>query len=192
MALIHALAQKGIIMAIMSDANRYGFISRLFHWVMAVGFLLMIIGGMVFGSLDFKDPQWATAKLMHTSTGVVMGVLLVARLLWRLVDEKPSLDFEAPNMRMVANLTHKLLYVLFLTLVILGYIGATAHGKGLSWYNVVTLPSVVTDMELGKTARHYHGIVAFSLLGLVGLHVAAALKHHFINKNNVLMRMLKG
>ena len=89
--------------------------------------------------------------------------------------------------------THHLMYLLFFVVPLVGWAYSSAHGYPIVWFGVLPLPDFVpVDKALAEAIKPWHEISAFALMGLVGLHVAAALKHHFIDKDDLLQRMRPG
>jgi len=93
----------------------------------------------------------------------------------------------------LGGLVHIGLYALLLVICISGYLISTAKGKGIDWFGVYEVPAMIEPFERqGDLAGDIHLIAAWVLIGLVVLHAAAALKHHFIDKDNTLIRMTRG
>ncbi|MBC7699799.1 cytochrome b/b6 domain-containing protein, partial [Aquabacterium sp.] len=89
--------------------------------------------------------------------------------------------------------THWLMYGLFFAVPLIGWAYSSAHGYPIVWFGVLPLPDFVpVNKELAEAIKPWHGLAAFALIGLVGLHVAAALKHHFVDRDGLLLRMRPG
>jgi cytochrome b561 len=114
------------------------------------------------------------------------------RLVWRLCHSVPPAADDLPQWQhRSAEATHALLYVLLFALPITGWANASARGWTIELFGLVTLPRIMpTGAPLGLEIGDIHGWIAYGLLGLVGLHVAAALYHHFWLRDRVLSRML--
>lgn len=128
----------------------------------------------------------------HSSIGYDLLFLLVLRLAWRLIDRAPALPENLLRWeRVAAHLSHVLLYLLMLAVsiggwLLLGTFSRTIEG---TLFGVVPVPPPVLDRSLHKALEESHEFLSYALLILVAVHVAAALRHHFIKKNDLLRRM---
>jgi cytochrome b561 len=126
----------------------------------------------------------------HLGLGTAIIATMIVRIVWRFVRQEPDVVETTPLMRQVAWLTHVLLYVLLVAEPLLGWANASSRGWTVSLFGVIPLPALAaTGSTLGHTMGDVHQVVAWALLGLVGLHVAAAVFHHFILRDGVLRRM---
>lgn len=171
--------------------NRYTPVALGLHWLLAV----MIVATFSFG-VYMTDLPMSPSRLKlynyHKWAGVTILALSAARLLWRLWHPAPTLPTTMPGwQRMASHGTHMALYGLFFAVPLLGWAYSSAAGFPIVWLGLVPLPDFVgKDRELSELIKPFHGLSAWLLAGLVALHVAAALKHHFIDKDTVLARML--
>lgn len=177
--------------------GRYGGVAIALHWVLAAAIL-----GAFFLALYVDTLALSPAKLRllnwHKWLGVSVLVLSALRLLWRWVRPPPALP--ARIERAMANWqraayhgVHHLMYLLFLLVPLLGWAYSSARGFPVVWFGVLPLPDFVpVDKALAKTLHSLHELGAFTLIGLVVLHVAAALKHQFIDRDHLISRMLPG
>lgn len=161
------------------------------HWVTLVVILLAV--GLVFYRETVDDKaQRILLIALHKSFGLSVAVLAVARLSVRLFRRPlpPAADM-SPLSRFAAEAAHVGLYVLLLALPLIGWGLSSANGKPVSFFGLVSLPPLVEpDGDLGDTFAEYHEAAAWLLLGLVGVHAAAALFHHFVRRDRVLRAML--
>ncbi len=174
--------------------QRYGLVAIALHWVLAVAIVTAFVVG-----LTLEDMPLSPAKLKlinwHKWAGVAILALPVARLLWRLTHRPPALPEpiarSMPGWQMAAfHGTHHLMYLLFFAVPLLGWAYSSAKGFPIVWFGVLPLPDLVAKNEaLADVLKPAHALAAWGLLGLVGLHVAAALKHQFIDKDGLLERM---
>jgi cytochrome b561 len=124
--------------------------------------------------------------------------LSALRLLWRFTHRPPALpvaiEKAMPSWQSrVYHATHAALYALFFVVPLLGWAYSSAAGFPVVLFGVLPLPDFMSvDKELAKTIKEVHGFAAFSLMALVGLHVAAAVKHQFFDKDGLINRMLLG
>ncbi len=177
-----------------SPRTRYTPVAMALHWVLALG----ILGAFAMGLL-LEDGPFSHSKLKfinwHKWAGVCILALTVARLLWRFTHRPPALPPEIaramPGWQHAAHLgTQHLMYLLSLMVPLLGWAYSSAKGFPIVWFGVLPLPDLVAKNEaLADVLKPAHALAAWGLLGLVGLHVAAALKHQFIDKDGLLERM---
>ena len=129
---------------------------------------------------------------LHKSLGLTIFALVIVRLAWRLRHPPPPLPAGLPAWeRAAARTTHALFYVLLLVQPVIGFLQSNAANFPLVVWGVLPLPALIGPAEaLGETLIEVHELVARVLLVLIGLHVAGALRHHFLLKDDVLRRML--
>lgn len=170
----------------------YGLFSRLLHWVMALGFAGLFALGWWMVGLDYYSPYYHAAPDWHRSLGLIMLALLVVRVVWRFVNPKPSDADLKPWEQRAARAVHGAFYPLLLVLMISGYLISTSDGRGIDMFGLFTVPSLVVEKGLSDTAGTVHEWIAYLILGLALVHAAAALKHHFMDRSDVLRRMWRG
>ncbi|MFZ5548370.1 MAG: cytochrome b [Pseudomonadota bacterium] len=171
---------------------RYNGVAIAFHWLLA----LMILGALGVGwymtGLSMS-PTRLKLYNWHKWAGVTILVLSAARLLWRLRHQPPA---DAPGPRwqqQAASWTHRLLYALFFAVPLAGWAYSSAAGFPVVWFGVLPLPDFVSpDKALAESLKGLHKLLAYGLASLVVLHVAAALKHHFVDRDGLLHRMRPG
>lgn len=174
--------------------ERYNLVAILLHWVLA----LAIVGAFCMG-LYMADLPVSLTKLKlynwHKWAGVTILALSALRLLWRLTHRPPALPSRMlsamPGWQRVAyHGTHHLMYLFFFLVPLTGWAYSSAAGYPIVWFGVLPLPDFVSpDKALAAQIKELHELSAFGLAGLVVLHVAAALKHHFIDRDGLLDRM---
>ncbi|WP_163576477.1 cytochrome b [Halomonas faecis] len=177
--------------------NHYAYVHRLLHWLIAVLVLYSLTSGMTLGSLGFEgsvDTFGRTATdtiyTLHKTSGVLILVLMVLRLVSRLTNGKPPYAVPLPTLhRLASTLVHALLYVLLLAMPVLGWL-ATAAGDFPVQFFAWNLPGLIgVDEALSETLFVWHGRVGVLILLLAALHIAAALYHWLIRKDGVMARM---
>ena len=172
--------------------QRYSGIAIAFHWLLAV----MIVGSFCFGlymtSLPFS-PHRLKLYNWHKWAGITILTLSALRLLWRLFHRPPG-DLPMPAwQRQAAHVTHWGLYLLFFAVPLVGWAYSSAAGFPVVVYGVLPLPDFVpVDKALADALKPWHATLAYALAALVLAHVAAALKHHFIDHDGLLLRMVPG
>ena len=170
-------------------AARYGGVAILLHWLLA----LMIVGSFSVG-VYMADLPVSPSRLRlynyHKWAGVTILALSALRLLWRLTHRPPA-DPPMPAWQArAAHITHGLLYALFFIVPLVGWAYSSAAGFPIVWFGVLPLPDFVpVDKALAEAIKPWHQRSAMLLAALVLLHVAGALKHHWIDRDGLLRRM---
>ncbi|MCV2367517.1 cytochrome b [Roseateles oligotrophus] len=176
------------------DANalplRYSAVAMALHWLLA----LAIVGSLGLG-LYMSDLPFSPSRLKlynwHKWAGVSILLLSALRLLWRLTHRPPA-DLPMPALQArAAHLTHALLYALFFAVPLAGWAYSSAAGFPIVWFGVLPLPDFVpVDKALAEAFKLAHKLLAYGLTALILAHLGAALKHHFIDRDGLLQRML--
>ncbi|KTD20282.1 cybB cytochrome b-561 transmembrane protein [Legionella lansingensis] len=163
---------------------------KFIHWLVAVLVIVMLSFGFF---LDDVPKQYqGTAYMMHKSTGLTILCLMVLRLIWVAYKGKPPLPEAVP--RWEKFLTHFVQYSFYVFLILMpltGWIMSVAADRVPSYFGLfnVPFPGVTPNEELSDIMNQAHKTIAWVLIILLSLHVAGALKHHFINKDDILLRM---
>ena len=178
-------------MAIKNSTRRWGAVSQLLHWLIA----LLIIVQFTLALLADDLPNGMKKLVLlsrHKSVGITILVLVFLRLGWRWSNATPLLPTNLkPYERMLARATHLLLYVLLFAVPLTGWTMSSARGFPVSWFGFFQLPDLVPkNSQLYEVLVTTHETLAWTLAAIVALHVGAALKHHFVLKDDVLRRML--
>lgn len=161
------------------------------HWIAAA----LIVGNLAFG-LYMVDLPLSPAKLKvyswHKWAGVTVFLLSAARLLWRLSHPAPALPSSMPAwQRTAANASHHVLYLLFFAAPLSGWLFSSAAGFQTVYFGVLPLPDLLSkNKEVADVLKLVHRFANYTLAALVVLHAAAALKHHVVDRDDVLARML--
>lgn len=171
--------------------QRYTHTAILLHWLAAFGLAGTFALGFYMEGLPFS-PNKLKLIAWHKWAGMTLLVLAVVRLAWRLTHPVPTLPLDMGRLsRMAAHAGHWLLYLLMIIIPVSGWLASSAHGVPVVWFGVWQLPDLVAKNQgVAETLQDAHMILNYSLLALVVGHVGAALQHHFIKKDTVLMRML--
>ena len=178
-------------MALRNTTYRWGALSQLFHWLIVA--LLITQVTLAFMADDLPaGARKLTLLARHKSVGITILTLVILRLLWRLANPTPELPPTLkPYERRLAQATHALLYVLLIAMPLSGWMMSSARGFPVSWFGFFQLPDLVPKSRpLYDVLMDVHHVLAWTLVGLAVLHGAAALKHHFWHKDDVLKRML--
>lgn len=174
----------------MTAANRYSATAIALHW----GGALLIFAAFPLG-LYMVDLPLSPDKLKlysyHKWIGVTVFLLVAIRLAWRATHTPPALPPDMPAwQRRASSIAHGLLYALMGAIPLSGWLMSSAKGFQTVWFGVLPLPDLVErNRELGDLLATVHQVLNYTLAALVILHVAAALKHHFIERRPFLQRM---
>ncbi len=172
----------------------YGWVAIILHWLMAIAIFGLFGLGLYMVELTYYDAWYKGSLDLHKSIGLVLATLLLFRIFWRLTNVSPkSADMNASQLEIkAAHFVHIALYLLMVLLMFSGYLISTADGRPISVFGVVSVPALPFAIENQEDiAGSIHYYLAWSLVLLAAFHALAALKHHFINKNTTLVRMLK-
>jgi cytochrome b561 len=178
-----------------SVTNRtYTGTAKTLHWIILA--LLIVQFALAWTMPDIgRDTPVTTLISLHFSVGVLIILVAALRLAWRLLQGEPAPENDVPPWQtMLARIVHWLLYVLLFVLPILGWINASWRGMSVSFFELFTMPKIVPTRAPGWawTGDVHVFLSEYVLLVLVGLHVVAALYHHFVRGDDVLRRMLPG
>lgn len=174
-------------MQLVNTSARYGAVSQSLHWAIAGLVVALILMGEV-GDVDAEEGN--ALYFWHSSLGVLVMLLVIARVGWRLMSPPPRQPQTMSRLAgRLAKSMHAIFYVLLLALPISGWLVASAEGAPVSLFGAVAIPAWAGAGQ-EETFEEAHEILGNILLILVSLHALAALKHHFVDKDDVLLRML--
>lgn len=179
-------------MQLRNSPSRYGVISMLLHWLIAITVYGMFALGLWMVTLSYYDGWYHQAPEIHKSMGILLMLALVVRLVWRAISPVPApLASYSRLTRIGAAVGHLALYLLLFGIVISGYLISTADGRSISVFGLFEVPATLADAgSQADLAGSIHLWLAWSVVILSVLHGLAALKHHFIDKDVTLTRML--
>ncbi|OYT91864.1 MAG: cytochrome b [Burkholderiales bacterium PBB3] len=181
----------------LQTTQRYSTVAILLHWLLALGLIGMFTLGSYMADLPFS-PWRLKLYNWHKWAGVTILILSALRLVWRLTHRPPelpvSIEAAMPSWQLRAyHATHWVLYALFFIVPLVGWAYSSAAGFPIVLFGVLPLPDFVpVSKELAALIKPWHEITALALAGLVLLHVGAALKHQFIDKDGLIKRMMPG
>jgi cytochrome b561 len=163
------------------------------HWAVALLICAAFPLGLYMQDLPLS-PQKLRLVSYHKWIGVTVFVLALVRLVWRLTHPAPPLPTSVPAwQRRAAAIAHAALYALMLAVPLSGWLMSSAKGVPTVWLGLIPLPDLIgKDEGLGQALRTVHAALNYALLALVLAHVGAALKHRFVDRDDVLARMLPG
>lgn len=173
------------------NISRYSGLAIAFHWLLALMICVSFGVGLYMTSLTFS-PQRLKLYNWHKWAGITILALSAARLLWRLTHRAPSLPSTMPAwQRIASHASHWALYLFFFAVPLTGWAYSSAAGFPIVWMGLVPLPDLVEkNRELAEILKPYHWIAAYSLAAVVVIHLAAAIKHHFVDRDTILLRMM--
>ena len=173
--------------------HRYPLISQLLHWVVAGLIIVQFVLANLAESAEDSGAILRQLALLanHKSVGMTILLLAILRLLWRIGHPPPPLPATMPLWQLRASqASHWALYSLLFLLPISGWLMSSASAYSVSWFNLFQFPDLLaSDPELKEVFAEIHEILVLVLVFVAALHIAAALKHHFMDRDNVLLRM---
>ena len=175
-----------------SGKDHYGIVSSGFHWAIALAIVGLVGLGAWMVGLTYYDPWYYDSLALHKAIGIVVLALALAKFGWKLVDLNPGFGPEVkPHERAGATAMHWLLNALMVLLPVTGYLISTSEGAGIDMFGLFDVPALVdVTAETRDLAIDIHFYVAYGGIALVGMHIIAALKHHFVDRGSTLRRML--
>jgi len=178
-------------MSIRNTPARWGHIAQFLHWLIVALIIVQVILANIAEDLPIGVKKLAMFA-RHKSVGITILALAVIRLLWRWANPTPKLPTTLrPYERTLAGLTHFGLYLILFAMPLTGWMMTSARGFPVSWFGFFQLPDFVPKNDaLYNAMKETHDTLSLVLYAIVFLHVAAALKHHFVMKDDVLRRML--
>jgi cytochrome b561 len=176
-------------------SDRYDYVAIALHWLLAVALVALFSVGLYMADLPFS-PQRLKLYNWHKWAGVTILLLSVLRLIWRLTHRPPALPAtitqSMPSWQMRAyHGTHVAMYLLFFAVPLIGWAYSSAAGFPIVLFAVLPLPDFLpVNKEWAELIKPLHQISAFTLAGLAAVHVAAALKHQWVDRDGLIARML--
>lgn len=174
-----------------SETGKYPPLSQAFHWLIAALILFQVPLAYYMIGLPVSPDKLASYAL-HKSVGMSIFALSTARLAWRWLHPPPPMPADTRRLqRFLARATQAGLYGLTLAMPIAGWLSSSAANFPVSLFGLVTLPDLVApDQQLHERLELAHRWMAYGLFALLALHVSAALHHHLVRRDNVLVAML--
>ncbi|POP41925.1 cytochrome B [Superficieibacter electus] len=179
-------------MHLKNSDRHYGFVSIALHWLVAIAVYAMFALGLWMVTLSYYDGWYHKAPELHKSIGIVLMLTLVVRRIWRTMSPAPAPLHQYYRLtRVSAVAAHIALYLLLFAIIISGYLISTADGQSISVFGLFNVPATLTDAGAqADLAGNLHLWLAWSVVILSVVHALAAFKHHFIDKDDTLRRML--
>jgi cytochrome b561 len=172
-----------------NSKSTYGLVAVAFHWASAVLAIGLFASGLWMTSLSYGSTWYHQAPELHKATGLMFAALILGRLAWKGLNSSPE-EIGKKWEALAAKAVHVVLYILLATLFVSGYLVATGRGAGVDIFGVFVFPSLVDIGRSTRLAGTIHLWSAYALAAMTVLHATAALKHHFIDRDRVFLRML--
>jgi cytochrome b561 len=182
--------------------SRYSTVAILLHWLMALMIISLFVAGIWMNEAVHVPATQARAfevYQLHKSTGLTVLVLTLLRIIWRLTHQPPALPVHMKNWeRLLARVSHIGFYGLMLAIPLSGWALVSVSRFGLptlyfglfEWPHIAPLAALENKAPMEDLLKEAHEILAFGAIALLALHIVAALKHHIIDKDDVLVRIL--
>jgi cytochrome b561 len=176
-----------------AERTTYDPVARLLHWIVAALIAAQFIVGWTMPDIN-RDTQPIGLIGWHLSLGAAIVFFVALRLLWRVTHPAPPHSASVPRLlRIAASAAHGLLYALLAAVPLLGWANAASRGYPVRLFGVVPLPPIAAQgSSIGNAMGDIHSLLATVLAIVIGLHVAAALFHRFVLRDDTLRRMLSG
>jgi len=171
--------------------HRYSTVSLIFHWGLALMVLAQVL--LITAHEATEGPLSREFVNIHKSLGLSILVLTLARIGWRIANPALPIPDGTPRwQKIAARTTHVLFYVLLIGLPLGGWAASSAGGRDILWFGLFNWPllPLPMDRDLAGSFMDAHRAGVKVLYVLLALHVLAALKHHFVDRDNVLHRMI--
>jgi len=175
-----------------NSKQRWGLAAVSLHWGMAIVIIGLFGLGLWMTSLSYYDPWYKQGPNLHKSIGVLLFTGLLVRLAWRAIDRTPApIATHKAWEQKAAHTAHWILYAGLFAVMISGYLISTADGRAISVFGLFEIPATITSIEKQEDiAGLVHLWLAVALISTAAGHALAALKHHYIDKDSTLKRML--
>ena len=179
-------------MHLRNTSTRYGWVSIVIHWSVALVVFGLFALGLWMVGLDYYSMWRKDAPDLHKSIGITLFAVMLVRIVWRLLSPPPpALASYSRMTRIGAAFGHAFLYLGLFAVMIAGYLISTADGVGIPVFGLFEIPAVVSGLpDQADVAGLVHLYLAWVLVVFAGLHGVAAFKHHFIDRDATLVRML--
>lgn len=179
-------------MQIRNTSASYGLVAIFIHWLVALVVFGLFGLGYWMVDLTYYDDWYRRAPDIHRSIGILLLMVMVFRVVWRVANVSPEplsghIRWEVRS----AHMAHFLLYVLIFVAMVSGYLISTADGSSISVFDWFEVPSVTGQIKgMEDTAGTVHYWSTWAIVGLAAVHAAGALKHHLLDRDRTLRRML--
>lgn len=178
-------------MQILNTKLKYGVVAKFFHWTMSIILIGMVCVGFYMtqeslGDGRFKLYDW------HKSFGLLILFMAMFRIVWKIGNPAPLFSDKLANwQKLAAQATHWAFYVFMFALPLSGWLMSSAGGHEVRFFNLFTLPALLEpNKALAHQIHEIHEYLAYGLIATFALHIAALIKHEWIDKDPILKKML--
>jgi cytochrome b561 len=173
----------------------YGWLSIGLHWLAAIAIITMLVIGFRADWAGDAGDRAARSMFMswHISLGATFALVLLARVFASYAQPRPAPPEQAPVLKFLSNATHQVLLLAILLQVISGPLAVWSGGRAINVFDFFSIPGPFAERNEGvhEVAELLHGVGRWALVGAITLHVLGAIKHAMIDRDGVLMRMLR-
>ncbi|MCW8880600.1 MAG: cytochrome b [Kangiellaceae bacterium] len=175
-----------------NSPSQFGLLSKLFHWAVAILIIGLFALGFWMVDLSYYSDWYQTAPFYHESFGILLALIFIVSIVWRTIEISPTNIASHKHWEMVASKQAKLLMTfLIFNILISGFLISTADFRGVNVFNLFEIPPLFEAFENQEDITgQIHKWCAYLLIGIVVVHMVAALKHHFYDKDETLKRIL--
>lgn len=178
-------------MSLKNTENSFGLVTRANHWISAFAFILALLTAFIAEEFMAKGDARTSVFHLHFSLGISLFLLMILRVIWLKLSPNPA-DIGDNRLEIViSHIVKGFLYLSLIVMPISGYIMVSAGGHDVGFFNLFTLPNLVGENpDIKAIAKPLHVYSGFFITFILMFHIAGALKHHFVLKDDVLNRML--
>ena len=171
--------------------STYTSTAKVLHWLKALMFFGLLALGFYMHELPLS-PEKLQFYAWHKWAGVTVFLLVLFRLYWRVTHRPPALPESMPRpLQRVAHAGHLIIYILMIAIPLSGWLMSSAKGFQTVWFGVLPIPDLIAkDKAWGDLLALVHQSRNLPFVAVLTGHIAAALKHHFVDKDDILTRML--
>lgn len=175
-----------------NTTDRFGLVAIALHWIVALTIFGLFGLGWYMVDLTYYDELYNTLPTIHEGIGILLIFVFVFRVFWKIINPTPKPVEGSSRFEIIAaKLAHLGLSGLIALILVSGYLIPTGEGSGISVFGWFEMPAIISGFpEQEDIAGLFHKYLAYAIIALAALHATAALKHHLINKDDTLKRML--
>ncbi len=174
----------------MDKVKNYNLPARVIHWVSALAVFGLFGVGLWMVDLNYYSEWYQTAPHWHRSIGILLATLTIGRIIWKHLTVSPKMEGHKLEI-FAAKIAHSVMYLLLIALFVSGYLISTSDGRGIQVFDWFIVPGAGELFEnQSDTAGTIHYYAAWGLVLMAAAHAMAAIKHHVINKDNTLRKMI--
>ncbi|MBW3696232.1 cytochrome b [Vibrio sp. T187] len=173
-----------------TNVKNYNAVSRMFHWLSALAIFGLFGVGLWMVDLTYYSEWYKTAPHWHRSVGIILAVVTIARYVWKSVTASPKVEGK-PYEVVAAKIVHGVMYLTMILIFVSGYLISTSDGRGIEVFDWFTVPGAGELFEnQSDLAGSIHYYAAWGLIIMAVTHALAAIKHHIIDKDDTLRKMI--